>query len=49
MAERYSSREQYLGLFAEAALQAVRERSLLAEDLPAVIERGEEEWLEATR
>lgn len=49
VAERYPSREQYLGLFAEAALQAVRERSLLAEDLPAVIERGEEEWREATR
>ena len=49
LAERYSSREQYLGLFAEAALQAVRERSLLAEDLPAVLERGEEEWREATR
>jgi hypothetical protein len=49
VAERYSSREQYLGLFAEAALQAVRERSLLAEDLPAVIERGEAEWREATR
>src|SRR6202790_451605 len=46
VAERYASREQYLGKFAEAAMRLIRERFLLREDLPAVIERGEREWNE---
>ncbi len=49
VSERYGSREQYVGLFAEAALQAIGDRTLLPEDLAAVIERGEEEWREATQ
>jgi Alpha/beta hydrolase domain len=44
VAERYSSREQYVGKFAEAAMKLIRERFLLREDLPAVLERGEREW-----
>jgi hypothetical protein len=46
VAERYTSREEYLGKFAEAAMKLVHERFLLKEDLPAVLERGEREWKE---
>jgi hypothetical protein len=46
VAERYASREQYLGKFAEAAMKLIHERFLLPEDLPAVLERGEHEWAE---
>jgi Alpha/beta hydrolase domain len=42
--ERYSSREQYLGKFAEAALKLIHDRFLLREDLPAALERGKREW-----
>src|SRR5580698_1296019 len=48
VAERYASREQYLGKFAEAAMKLIHERFLLPEDLPAVLERGEREWDELT-
>ncbi len=48
VAERYTSREQYMGKYADAALKLVRERFLLREDLPAVLERGEREWAEVT-
>lgn len=44
IAERYSSRDDYLGKFAEAATKLVKKRFLLPEDLPAMIERGEREW-----
>jgi hypothetical protein len=44
IAERYASREQYLGKFAEAAIKLIHERFLLREDLPAMLERGEREW-----
>ncbi len=46
VAERYTSREQYMGKFGEAALKLVRDRFLLREDLAAVLERGEREWKE---
>ena len=49
VAERYSGREQYLGRFTEAALQSIRQRFLLAEDLAAAIERGGQEWDEAVK
>jgi len=48
VAERYASREEYMGKFAEAALKLIRERFLLREDLPALLERGEREWAEVT-
>ncbi|MHB8608930.1 MAG: alpha/beta hydrolase domain-containing protein [Candidatus Acidiferrales bacterium] len=48
VAERYASREQYLGQFAEAAMKLIHERFLLPEDLPAVLQRGEREWDEVT-
>jgi Alpha/beta hydrolase domain len=46
VAERYASREEYMGKFAEAAIKLIHERFLLREDLPAVLERGEREWAE---
>jgi hypothetical protein len=46
VAERYASRDEYMGKFAEAALKLMRERFLLREDLPALLERGEREWKE---
>ncbi len=48
VAERYASRDEYMGKFAEAAMKLVHERFLLREDLPSVIERGEREWAEVT-
>ncbi len=44
IAERYSSREQYLTKFAEAAKKLVQQRFLLSEDMPALLERGGREW-----
>lgn len=44
VAERYKSREEYMGKFSEAAMELVRERFLLREDLAAILERGEKEW-----
>jgi hypothetical protein len=49
VAERYAGREQYLGRFTEAALQAIHRRFLLPEDLAAAIERGGQEWDEAAK
>jgi len=46
IAERYASRDEYLGKFAEAASKLIHERFLLREDLPAMLERGKHEWEE---
>jgi hypothetical protein len=46
LAERYTSRDAYLGKFAEAAMKLVHDRFLLREDMPAMLERGEREWKE---
>jgi hypothetical protein len=46
VAERYASREQYMGKFAEAAMKLIKDRFLLREDLAPVLERGEREWNE---
>jgi hypothetical protein len=48
VAERYASREQYMGKFAEAAMKLIRERFMLPQDLPSVLERGQREWEEVT-
>lgn len=48
VAERYASRDEYMGKFAEAAIKLLHARFLLREDLPALLERGEREWAEAT-
>ena len=42
--ERYSSREAYLGLYAEAAIDLIEQRYLLAEDLPEMIQHGKQLW-----
>jgi hypothetical protein len=42
--ERYRSREEYLGRASAAALALVRERLLLPEDVPAVLERAAAHW-----
>jgi hypothetical protein len=42
--ERYRGREDYLGRVALAAVALVRERLLLAEDAPRVIERAAAHW-----
>lgn len=44
VAERYASRDDYLGKFAEAELKLVQARFLLKEDVPALLERGKREW-----
>jgi hypothetical protein len=49
IAERYTGREDYLARYRGAAEQLVKDRWLLLEDLPAVMERGTKEWDEATR
>ncbi len=49
VAERYASREQYLGQYAEAAKKLVGQRFMLEEDLQAVLDRGREEWNEVMK
>ena len=50
IAERYQGgRAQYMGLYAEAAIALIKQRFLLAGDLAAILERGEQEWAEATK
>jgi len=46
VAERYVSREEYMAKFAAAAMNLIKERFLLREDLTAVLERGQREWNE---
>ncbi|HXZ80134.1 MAG TPA: alpha/beta hydrolase domain-containing protein [Terriglobales bacterium] len=47
--ERYQSRAQYMGLYAEAALALIKQRFLLQRDLAPILERGEQEWMEANK
>lgn len=42
--ERYGSREAYLGRYSGAAVELVRQRYLLARDLPEMIEHAEALW-----
>jgi hypothetical protein len=49
IAERYASREDYLARYEAALDTLVRDRYVLAEDKPALLERGGEEWDFATR
>ncbi len=44
IAERYPSRDAYLGQFARATDELVRQRWILPEDRAALLERGEQEW-----
>jgi hypothetical protein len=47
--ERYQSRAHYLNLYAEVALQLVKEGYLLAEDVPALLTRAGEHWDYSTK
>ena len=47
--ERYAGRDQYMAKFRAAAEELVAERWLLAEDVPALMERAAQEWAAATR
>jgi hypothetical protein len=49
IAERYKSREEYLRLYREAAERLVKQRFLLPGDVPAVMQRGAQEWEVATQ
>jgi hypothetical protein len=44
IAERYSDREQYLGLVAEAALQLIEAGYLLGADLPQILANAATHW-----
>lgn len=48
IAERYASREDYVGRIALAALDLVRERYLLAEDVPDLVAQAARHWDWAT-
>ena len=42
--ERYESREAYLGLVAEAALELIEDGYLLGQDLPAMLTQAGAHW-----
>lgn len=44
IAERYATREVYLGQYAKAAKKLIQDRFLLQEDFDAVMRRGQLEW-----
>jgi len=44
IAERYASREEYLGRYAEAAMKLIDQGYLLSEDLPALLARARTHW-----
>lgn len=44
IAERYSSRDEYLGKFAAATMKLMQQRFVLPEDVPSMLERGRQEW-----
>jgi len=47
--ERYSSHDDYIGRYAKATDDLVKQRWILPEDRDRVIQRGEDEWREVTR
>lgn len=49
IAERYASSEEYLSKYKSALDELVKKRWILEEDRAAVLERGEQEWAEATK
>jgi alpha/beta hydrolase family protein len=44
IAERYRNRQQYMQRFTDATNNLVKQRWLLPEDVPAVVERGAQTW-----
>ena len=49
VAERYSSREDYLSRYRNAVDELVEQRWILPEDKASLLNRGQEEWAEATK
>lgn len=49
VAERYSSRSDYLMRYANTLDELVKQRWILPEDRAALLQRGEREWAEATK
>lgn len=49
IAERYPSREYYFVRYSSVLDELVKQRWILPEDRQAVLERGEQEWAEATK
>ena len=49
IAERYTSREDYLSRYGHAVDELAKQRWILDEDRPALLHRGEQEWDEATK
>lgn len=49
LAERYQSKSQYLGLYAESAMDLIQRRFVLREDLAGILRRGNLEWDEAQK
>jgi hypothetical protein len=47
--ERYSSRDDYIGRFTKATDELVKQRWILPEDRASLIQRGQQEWAEATK
>jgi hypothetical protein len=44
IAERYTSRDQYMAKYEDAAKKLIQQRFLLQEDLPEIRQRGQQEW-----
>jgi len=44
IAERYSSREEYLARYTQQLDELIRQRWILRDDRPALILRAQEEW-----
>ncbi|PYX69619.1 MAG: hypothetical protein DMG78_21515, partial [Acidobacteria bacterium] len=49
IAERYAGHDDYMARFTKATDELVKQRWILPEDREAVIQRGEQEWTEATK
>jgi hypothetical protein len=49
IAERYANREDYMTQYKNAVDELVKQRWILSEDRDAVLQRGEQEWADATK
>jgi len=49
IAERYSSKDDYMSRLGNAVDDLVKQRWILAEDRESLVHRGEQEWIEATK
>ncbi len=49
LAERYSGREDYMSRYTAAVDDLIKQRWILPEDRAAMLQRGQQEWAEATK